>query len=154
MVRAIAAGEIDLALTNHYYVLRLKYGGPEGEYEGEEDEEHEEAEEMEPTSGAPVKMYRFKQGDPGNLALVTGAGILTQSDRKKQARKFLKFLLSKKSQSFVAHKVKEYPVVTGTTVPEYMLPVEKALSLSPDFDPGSLSELDATLEMLRNEGVF
>ncbi|MFB6345111.1 MAG: hypothetical protein ABEK50_04965 [bacterium] len=42
-------------------------------------------------------MYRFKQGDPGNLALLTGAGILTHSDRKKQARKFLKFLLSKKS---------------------------------------------------------
>ena len=42
MLQAMLAGEIDVALTNHYYVHRLKHGGPEGEYEGhEEEEEHE-----------------------------------------------------------------------------------------------------------------
>jgi len=30
MIRALASGEIDVALTNHYYVYQLKHGGAEG----------------------------------------------------------------------------------------------------------------------------
>ena len=47
MIQALASGEIDVALTNHYYVLRMKYGGAEGEYEGDEHGEEEEEEEHE-----------------------------------------------------------------------------------------------------------
>ncbi|MFB6345110.1 MAG: hypothetical protein ABEK50_04960 [bacterium] len=45
-------------------------------------------------------------------------------------------------------------MVTGTTIPEYMMPVEKALLLSLDFDSGRLSELDATLELLLDERIL
>lgn len=156
MIRALEAGEIDVALTNHYYVLRLKYGGAEGEYEGHEEEEahdDETHEEGAPNPKTPVNTYHFSKGDPGNLALITGAGVLSSSNQSKQARKFLKFLLSKQAQSFAADRVNEYPIVSDVDVPNYMMPVDRALQLSPDFEPGRLSELDATLELLRDSGI-
>ncbi len=158
MIRALKAGEIDVALTNHYYVLRLKHGGAEGEYEGHEEEEEEgeeeEHEEAAPDPEAPVRTYHFEKGDPGNLALVTGAGVLSSSNQSEKARKFLSFLLTKKAQAFAADRVNEYPVVTGVEVPDYMNPVEEALHLSPEFEPGRLSELEETLELLREAGVL
>jgi iron(III) transport system substrate-binding protein len=156
MVRALEAGEIDVALTNHYYVLRLKYGGAEGEYEGEEEgEEHEEEEEEDAArASAPVKMYHFEKGDLGNLALVTGAGALRASDQSEAAHRFLRFLLSERAQSFAATQVNEYPVVPGAPVPDYMMPAEKALKLSPEFELERLQEMDPTLELLRNVGAL
>ena len=157
MVRALEAGEIDVALTNHYYVLRLKYGGAEGEYEGdEEEEEHEEEEEEEaaPRATAPVEMYHFEEGDLGNLALVTGAGALQASDQSEAAQQFLQFLLSEEAQSFAATQVNEYPVVSGTPVPDYMMPVEEALRLSPEFELERLQEMDPTLKLLRDVGAL
>ena len=153
MIRALAAGEIDVALTNHYYVLGLKHGGAEGEYEEEEHEEEKEEEEG-PRPSAPVETYRFSPGDAGNLAMVTGAGILSSSDQPEIAREFLEFLLSETAQSFAAEQVNEYPVVSGTSVPDYMIPAEEALELSPDFQPSRLQELDTTLDMLRQENIL
>lgn len=154
MIRALAAGEIDIALTNHYYILRLKYGGPEGEYEEEEEGEEEEEEGPAPDSEAPVETYHFESGDVGNLALVTGAAQLSTSDQSEQAQQFLRFLLSNQAQGFAATIVNEYPVVDGVEVPEYMTPVNEALQLSPTFDYERLSELDATLQLLRDVGAL
>ncbi|MFB6229516.1 MAG: iron ABC transporter substrate-binding protein [Salinibacter sp.] len=156
MVRALEAGEIDVALTNHYYVLRLKYGGAEGEYEDENEgeEEHEENEGAAPRASAPVEMYHFEKGDLGNLALVTGAGTLQASDQPEAAHRFLRFLLSERAQSFAATRVNEYPVVPGAPVPDYMMPVKKALKLSPEFELERLQEMDPTLELLRNVGAL
>ena len=153
MVRALEAGEIDVALTNHYYVLRLKHGGAEGEYEGEEEGEEEE-EEAAPRASAPVEMYHFEDGDVGNLALVTGAGALQTSDQSDAAHQFLRFLLSEQAQSFAATQVNEYPVVSGTPVPDYMISAEKALKLSPEFDVQRLQEMDPTLKLLRDVGAL
>jgi iron(III) transport system substrate-binding protein len=155
MVRALEAGEIDVALTNHYYVLRLKHEGAEGEYEGDE-EESEEGEEGEAPAraAAPVEMYHFEDGDLGNLALVTGAGALQASDQSEAARQFLQFLLSEEAQSYAATQVNEYPVVQGTPVPAYMMPVEQALRLSPTFDLQRLQEMDPTLTLLRDVGAL
>lgn len=155
MIRALAAGEIDVALTNHYYVLRLKHGGAEGEYEGgeEEEEEHEEEEES-PQASAPVETYHFAEGDLGNLALVTGAGVLQTSNQSDEAQQFLQFLLSETGQSFAANRVNEYPVVPGTEVPDYMVPVDSALGLSPEFDLQRLQEMDPTLDLLRDIGLL
>jgi iron(III) transport system substrate-binding protein len=152
MIQALAAGEIDVALTNHYYVLRLKHGGAEGEYEEEEGEEEEEDEG--PPASAPVATYHFAEGDVGNLALVTGAGVLQTSDQTDAAHDFLRFLLSQEAQSFAAQSVNEYPVIQQAPVQPYMLPVDRALRLSPEFDFEQLEDLDATLEMLRSVGAL
>ena len=140
MIQALAAGEIDAALTNHYYVLRLKHGDAKSD--------------ATPRPQAPVETYHFEAGDVGNLALVTGAGALQTSNSSAEARRFLQFLLSEEAQQFAAQTLNEYPVVDGVAVPEYMMPVDEALRLSPDFDFERLKELDATLDLLRAEGLL
>ena len=158
MVRALEAGEIDVALTNHYYVLRLKHGGAEGEYEGEEEEGEENEEETEeeatPRASAPVEMYHFADGDLGNLALVTGAGALQTSNQPDAANRFLRFLLSEQAQSFAATRVNEYPVVSGASVPDYLMPADEALKMSPEFDLQKLQNMEPTLDLLRDAGAL
>ena len=142
MIQALAAGEIDIALTNHYYVLRLKHG---------------DAKVDDPTTVTPqasVETHHFAQGDIGNLALVTGAGVLQTSDQSEQARDFLRFLLSEQAQGFAANTLNEYPLIEGAETPEYLMPLDEAQQLSPDFDLERLSELDATLRMLRDAGAL
>lgn len=142
MIRALAAGEIDLALTNHYYVLRLKHGDAKVEDEADVDPQ------------AAVETYHFEQGDVGNLALVTGAAQLNTSDQPAEAQHFLRFLLSEEAQRFAATQVNEYPVIEGVQVPDYLLPVQEALELSPTFDFERLRDLDATLKLLRDAGAL
>jgi len=142
MIQALAAEEIDVALTNHYYVLRLRYG----------DAKVDDEENIDPE--ASVATHHFGEGDIGNLALVTGAGVLQTTDQPEAARGFLRFLMSDEAQSFAAETLNEYPLRPGTEVPDYMMPVDDALVLSPDFDFERLRELDATLELMRDEGLL
>ncbi len=142
LVQALAAEEIDVGLTNHYYVLRLRHGDAKVEDEGDIDPE------------APVDIYRFEDGDVGNLALVTGAGVLETSESPEAAHDFLRFLLDTEAQTFAAETVNEYPVVNGIDVPSYMLPVEEALQTSPEFDFEQLRNIDETLNLLRDEGLL
>lgn len=139
MIKALAAGEIDIALTNHYYVLRIQQN------------ENEEAGSAE---SAPVDTYHFEPGDVGNLALVTGAAQLQTADQPEEAQKFIQFLLSQEAQSFAAERVNEYPVTENTEVPSYLLEANEALQLSPEFDLERLREIDATLDMLREEDLL
>lgn len=154
MIQALAAGEIDIALTNHYYVLRMKYGGAEGEYEDEEEEEEEHEEEHTPQPNVSVETYHFAPGDIGNLALVTGASLLNTSDKKEQSLGFLEFLLSKQAQAYAVDIVHEYPVVKGVSIPGYMLQDDRAFELSPDYDYEQLQNLDETLNLLREAGLI
>ncbi|HEX9950846.1 MAG TPA: extracellular solute-binding protein [Rubricoccaceae bacterium] len=160
MLEALEAGEIDVALTNHYYVLRLLEGGEEGEVESEEEEAAERAaEEAAEAHGdaedrPDVAMHHFAAGDVGNLALVTGAGVFTASRRPTAAMRFLAFLLSPEAQAFAAEEVHEYPVVRGTALPGYMMPFDRAVALGPDLDASALSSLDETLALLRGRDLL
>ncbi|NBC19058.1 MAG: extracellular solute-binding protein [Bacteroidetes bacterium] len=142
MLQALAADEIDLALTNHYYVLRLTHG----EGEAEEDEAGQPS--------APVATYFFESGDVGNLALVTGAGLLQTSDQDAGALQVLEYLLSPEAQRFAAQEVNEYPVVSVEALPEYMVPADSSMQLSPGFEVDQLRDLDATLDLLREVGLL
>lgn len=149
MVQAVGAGEIDLALTNHYYLVQMKHGGAEGYYE-----DHEHYDEEEPDPNASFQTHHFVKGDIGNLALVTGAGQLKTADNLELARQFLNFLLSRQAQEFAAESVNEYPVIKGVTLPEYLLNEEEAFELSPDYDYEQLQQLDETLNLLREVGLI
>jgi iron(III) transport system substrate-binding protein len=149
MVQAIAAGEIDLGLTNHYYVLRMKEGGEEGEFE-----DHEEYGETGPDPNATIEMYHFASGDVGNLALVTGASVLQNSDDSELAHQFLNFLISEKAQQYAAEAVHEYPVVRNVSVPGYMIGEDEAFDLSPEYDYEQLRQLEGTLNLLREAGLI
>jgi len=137
MLEAMMAGEIMVGLTNHYYVLRVVHGG--------EDDLRDD-----PT----VATHHFGAGDTGNLALVTGAGLLNTSTQTEKALAFLSFLLSEDAQSFAAETVREYPVVRAATVPDYLLPFDEAVALGPEFDFDRLRNLEGTLDLLREKGLL
>ena len=134
MLEALAAGEIDLALTNHYYVLRLLDGAE--------------------TDAPPVAIHRFAPGDAGNLALVTGAGALATSENRANALRFLAYLLTPETQERFADEVHEYPVVGGVAVPSMLLPLDEAAGLSPTLDFERLRDMGGTLRLLRDEDLL
>jgi iron(III) transport system substrate-binding protein len=132
MLQALAAGEIDAALTNHYYVLRVTQSDDD----------------------APLATHFFEAGDVGNLALVTGAGVLETSDQTEAAHEFLSFLLSDEAERYAAEQVYEYPVVDLGTLPSYLKPFDEALRLSPEFDFEQLRDLEPTLVLLRDQEML
>jgi iron(III) transport system substrate-binding protein len=157
MLEAMQAGEIDVGLSNHYYIQRLLAGVPEGEYEGKEEDESEEKEQAAlkaKEAKANVATYYFAKGDVGSLALVTGAAVLKTSKQPAVAEKFLAYLLNPKIQQFTVDQVREYPVVTGVKMPAGLLPFADAVSRSPKLDFSKLTDLDGTLKLLREVGVL
>ncbi|AEB10828.1 extracellular solute-binding protein [Marinithermus hydrothermalis] len=156
MLEDLVAGEIDVALTNHYYILRLKHGVEEGEFEGPEEEEEEEKREEEGAGepGLPLATHYFASGDVGNLALVTGIGVLKTAKHEAAALEFIRFLLSEEAQAYAAEEVGEYPVVASVSLPGFMLPQDKALELSPAFDFEQLRDLEETLDLLREADLL
>jgi iron(III) transport system substrate-binding protein len=150
MLGAMRAGEIDLALTNHYYIQKIIAGVREGEFEGVEEEKEK------PTAPQPdlVGTHYFKTGDVGNLELVTGAGILKTSKNSAAASKFLEYLLSTKTQQLTTKTILEYPVVNGFVLPKTLLPLSEAIKRSPKIDFEKLVDIDNTLKLLRDVGLL
>ncbi len=131
IVQAAANGEVDVGFVNHYYLERFL-------------QEHGE--------GFQARNHYIGNGDPGALLLVAGAGILKASDNRDTAEEFIEFLLSEPAQQYFTSDVKEYPVAAGV-VPEGDLPPLESLD-PPDVDLGSLSDLQGTLDLLRDVGVL
>ena len=131
IVQAAANGEVDVGFVNHYYLERfLEEHGPEFK----------------------ARNHFIGNGDPGALVLVAGAGILEASDNKATALEFVDFLLSEPAQQYFTSDVKEYPVAAGAE-PEGDLPPIESLD-PPDVDLGSLSDLQGTIDLLREVGVL
>jgi iron(III) transport system substrate-binding protein len=149
MLDAMRAGEIDVALTNHYYIQKIIAGVREGEYEGPA----EEKETATKPQGNIIGTHYFKAGDVGNLELVTGAGILKGS-KNPAAQTFLAYMLSTKTQQTTTKTVLEYPVVSGFELPKSLLPLPEAIRRSPKLDFEKLSDLNGTLKLLRDVGLL
>ena len=131
IVQAAANGEVDVGFVNHYYLERfLAEYGPEFE----------------------ARNYYIGNGDPGALVLVAGAGILEASENRETALEFVDFLLSEPAQQYFTSDIKEYPVAAGVA-PEGDLPPIESLN-PPDVDLGSLSDLQGTIDLLREVGVI
>ena len=131
IVQAAANGEVDVGFVNHYYLERfLEEHGPE----------------------FTARNHFIGNGDPGALILVAGVGILKASENRKTAEEFIEFLLSEPAQIYFTSDVKEYPVAAGVE-PEGDLPPIDSLD-PPDVDLGSLSDLEGTLNLLRDVGVL
>jgi len=123
-VAAVAAGEIDAALVNHYYLFRL----------------------LAETPDAPVANYYFPGDDIGNLINVAGAGILRSSDAKPLAQQFIAYLLSRTAQTYFAENTYEYPLLIGVEADPRLKPLEEIET--PDIDLSDLDDLQGTLELL------
>ncbi|MFQ5924989.1 MAG: iron ABC transporter substrate-binding protein [Dehalococcoidia bacterium] len=131
IVAAAGAGEIDVGFVNHYYLYRFL------QEEGE---------------SFPARNYYLKGGDPGVTMLVAGAGILTTSKNKDVAERFLEFMLSPVAQQYFASQTFEYPLVEGVRTHRELVPLDQ-LEL-PNLDLSNLSDIEGTLDLLRETGVL
>jgi iron(III) transport system substrate-binding protein len=131
MMEGIRGGEIDIALTNHYYIQRYV------------------------KSGAPIGTHYFASGDVGSLALVTGAGIMASSKNFVGAQRLLRYLLDTKAQQFFTGEIFEYPVLATTILPSTLLPFNDMVARSPKIDfERNIDNLEPALKVLREAGLI
>lgn len=129
---AIAAGEVDLGLLNHYYLVKVKSQKPD----------------------FAVEQTTFEnKGDLGNLLFVAGAGVLKSSKRQELAQQFLSYLLTDESQLFFTTDVYEYAVTPGVKSAD-AVNAENARQAAPDVPYSHMQDLDGTLKMLRDLGLL
>lgn len=128
---AVAAGEIDAALINHYYVAEARAEAG-GDY--------------------PVEIHYVNGDDAGSLINVAGAGVLKSSDQQEEAIALIDFLLSKESQEYFAEETKEYPLINGVAADSTLVALEEIDS--PDIDLGNIDDLETTLEMIQKSGAL
>ena len=131
IVEAVAAGEVDLGLVNHYYLYLVKEEQPD----------------------APVANHYFPGDDPGALVSAAGVGIVEGAENDGPARQFVEFLLSEEGQRFYVDEAEEaeYLLVDGVEPKEGLPPLEELEG--PDIDLAALGpELEATLELLNEVG--
>jgi iron(III) transport system substrate-binding protein len=130
-LEAVAAGEVDVAFINHYYLFRKL---------AEEGEDY------------PAANHFLAGGDPGALVNVAGAGILNGSEHPDAAERFVEYLLSDDAQQYFADETFEYPLVEGVDANE-ALPALSEIE-TPAIDLSNLADLEGTLELMREAGVL
>ena len=131
-LEAIANGEVDFGLVNNYYLGR--YIARDAEF--------------------PVAQTHFVAGDIGNLLNVAGAGIVAASDNQENARKFIDYLLSPTAQQYITLEGNEYPVIPGIIANPTLESFETVTEISPSVDIDQISDLEGTLELLREVGLL
>lgn len=96
-IRALAAGEGDLAVSNTYYLARL--------LNSDEPEDQEVAE--------AIGVIFPNQGDRGTHVNISGCGVVATAPNSEAAVQFLEYLVTPEAQSYFADGNNEYPVVEG-----------------------------------------
>ncbi|MEO1236707.1 MAG: Fe(3+) ABC transporter substrate-binding protein [Planctomycetota bacterium] len=105
-IRALAAGEGNVAVANHYYFARLLAS--------------KKAEDREAASR--VRLVFPDQGGRGTHVNVSGAGVIKGAPNRENAVKLLEFLATPEAQELWAVANFEYPVVPGVEPPAVMKP--------------------------------
>jgi iron(III) transport system substrate-binding protein len=126
---AVADGEAAAGFANHYYALRVQAARPD----------------------APIALA-FTANDPGALINVAGIGILNDTDRRRRAARFVRHLLSAEAQEFFATRTFAYPMVPGILPAGGLPPIDELEP--PEVDLAALSDLEPTLELMREVGVL
>ena len=104
-VKAVLAGEGDIAVINTYYLGRLLNSkNPE-----------------EVKAGESVKVFFPNQNDRGTHINISGAGVAKYSPNKTNAIKFIEFLASKQAQEVFAEANYEYPVNKSAKISDLLL---------------------------------
>lgn len=130
-MQAVAAGELQAGLVNHYY----KY-----EIQAEEGTE------------LPIENHFFAAGDPGSLVNVAGVAILANAEETEQAIALVDYFLSAPAQTYFAEQTYEYPLIEGVPTAEGLKPLADVES--PDLDLSDLDDLEGTLALLTEVGLL
>ena len=128
--QAVADGEIVAGFANHYYIQRVLAGRPD----------------------APIATA-FTEGDAGAIFNVAGAAVLDTASDATLASNFVRHLLSAEAQDYFARETFEYPLVSGVE-PVGRLPSIDELNPPEGVDLAELSDLEATIDLLREVGVL
>nr|WP_231615012.1 extracellular solute-binding protein [Pseudoalteromonas sp. SWN166] len=126
VVMGVERGEVDIGFANHYYTLRLKSGKPDAKLD-----------------------LAFTQNDAG--CLVNASGVLALNDDP-LATNFMRYLLSKEVQGYLATEAYEIPLINNISQPEG-LPSLADIS-PPKIDLTQLADLRPTIDLMRNNGVL
>lgn len=97
-IKAVAAGQCDVAIANHYYWARLA--------------KSDEPESQDVVSKTAV--FFPNQDDRGVHVNISGFGLVAGAEHGENAIAFLEFLVSSEAQEVFANSNNEYPVVEGT----------------------------------------
>ncbi len=96
-LKAVAAGECDIAVSNTYYYVRLvKSSNP-----------------ADRAAAAKIGVIFPNQGNRGTHVNISGAGVLKFAPHKENGVKFLEYLASDSAQAYFANGNNEYPVAAG-----------------------------------------
>lgn len=130
VVQAVAAGEVSVGLINHYYLYQLAQEMPE----------------------APIALHYFSGGDAGSLINIAGAGVVSTSDQPGLAQRLILYLLGNDAQHYFAEQTGEYPLIAGIELATGVRPLAEIQA--PDIDLSDLSDLQTTLDLLREAGAL
>ena len=131
IVNAVAAGEIQVGLVNHYYLYGLI------KTQGE---------------GFNALNHFTAAGDPGSLVNLAGVAVLKSAGNKPAAAAFVDYLLSESAQKFFSAQTFEYPLVTGIAADPRLRPLAELKP--PAVDLSNLKDLQGTLALLRSTGAL
>jgi iron(III) transport system substrate-binding protein len=126
---AVADGEIAAGFANHYYALRVQAA----------------------RSASPIELA-FTSGDSGALINVSGAAVIDDTERATMAERFVRHLLTVEAQEFFATHTFAYPMIPEVP-PVGGLPGIDELN-PPDLDLRELSNVEPTLDLLREVGLL
>ena len=130
--RAVAAGEIEVGLVNHYYKFEV------------------EAED----GSLPIANHYFESGDPGSFVNTAGVGILASADHDEAARTFVDFVTGEAGQSWVATETWEYPVAPGYEPSVDILAISRFVGPESQVDLSDLGPaLPGALQLLAEVGM-
>lgn len=128
---AVGDGEVELALSNHYYLYRfLEVHGPEFR-----------ARTVSPSGGGA-----------GGLINISGAGVVDTTTDPQAAARFLEYLLNNETQADFARRTYEYPLVPGVPTDPTVTPLSEIRP--PDLALGDLEDLRGTLDLLLETGAI
>ncbi len=130
-VVATAAGEVDAAFVNHYYLHQLQ-----AQQQGE----------------VAAANYHPRTEGPGALVMVAGVGVLESAGNRESALDFLEFLLSAEGQEYFAQEVYEYPLAGDVEAAEILVPLS-AISY-PGVPMEELADLEGSQRLMREAGIL
>ena len=102
-IRAVAAGEGDIAVVNHYYLARMLEGNKNDQ-----------------KAASKVRIIFPNQKNRGTHVNISGAGVLKNAPNKKNAIRLIEFLTSREAQQKFASGNQEYPISEGIETTEIL----------------------------------
>ena len=130
-IEAVADGEIDLGLVNHYYLYS----------------------EFEERPDLPVaNFYPGQRSGEGTFVNVAGVGIIDGTDQSEAAQEFVDFMLDVEAQEYFSEETTEYPLRDGVGADENLPPLESIKTIDvPLADLGK--DLEASLDLINEVGL-